>query len=96
MIQVIEQYKKVKESIPELIEASGYRSDYIAKRMGMRASNFSAKKQRGNWSEQEVEKLLEAITSANEEVINILDIKHIQGSYTGKTFSLEEVKKILA
>lgn len=47
--------------MPELIEISGYRNDYIAKQLGKKPSNFSAKKQRGNWNEDELTVILNTL-----------------------------------
>jgi uncharacterized protein YjcR len=68
MNSVIYSYKKLKQSIPELIKLSGYRNDYIAKRLGMQPANFSVKKQRSNWNEDELDLLIKTLTTTTGEV----------------------------
>jgi hypothetical protein len=46
-IKIVEDYRRLVNIIPEIIEASGYRNDFIAKKLGMKPQNFSVKKQRG-------------------------------------------------
>lgn len=48
-------HKEIKERIPALIEISGYRNNFVAKKIGMSPAYFSVKKRKGNWSEKEVE-----------------------------------------
>lgn len=45
-------------NIPKMIDISGYRNDYIAKKLGMKLQRFSVKKQRGSWTLTEVKQLL--------------------------------------
>lgn len=93
MLQAIAQYKSIKASIPMLLEVSGYRNDFVARKIGMKPGYFSVKKQRGNWSDNEVEKLVKVLTSANTEVQDYLDSKMIDEMNTGKRVSSEEFKK---
>ncbi len=69
---IVKNYQSLVKQLPKLIEVSGYRSDFIAKKIGLKPANFSIKKQRGNWSIDEVEKLLQVIS--NDEVENYLMI----------------------
>jgi len=93
MLEVIENYKSLKESIPEILDVSGYRNDFVAKRIGMTPAYFSVKKQRGNWSEAEVEKILDVVTKANEEVLDYLDAKFIASKKTNNTITSDEFEK---
>lgn len=92
MLQVLKIYKDLKESIPEMIEVSGYRNDFIAKRMGITSSTFAVKKQRNNWTDNELEKLIEALTSANKQVTEFLEMKHIDSYSSNDTMTSEEFK----
>ena len=64
--EIAKNYRTLIHLLPDLIEASGYRNDYLSKKMGITAATFSAKKQRGNWSIDEVVALMALIE--NEDV----------------------------
>jgi hypothetical protein len=93
MNSIIENYKKIKSAIPELIEMSGYRNDYIAKRMGMKPANFSVKKQRGNWNEDELEQILNALTNPTDDVENFLMLQEMRSLKDDENITAEEFKK---
>jgi hypothetical protein len=95
MNNIIENYKKIKSAIPELIEMSGYRNDYIAKRMGMKPANFSVKKQRGNWNEDELEKILYALTNPTDDVENFLMLQEMRSLKNDENLTAEEFKKAM-
>jgi len=88
---LVKNYQLLVKRIPELIEISGYRSDFIAKKIGLKPANFSVKKQCGNWSTEEVEKLLNVIS--NEEVENYLFIELMRSRKDDEEVSFEEYKK---
>ncbi len=88
---IVSNYQTLIKSIPKLIEISGYRSDFIAKKIGLKPANFSVKKQRGNWSADEVEKLLQLID--NEEVENYLMIELMRSRKDDEEISYEDYKK---
>lgn len=90
-LDVVKNYQSLVKRIPELIEISGYRSDFIAKKIGLKPANFSVKKQRGNWTTEEVEKLLQVIS--NEEVENYLLIELMRLRKDDEEVSFEEYKK---
>jgi hypothetical protein len=48
-----------------LLENCWYDDAYIAKEIGMTEAEFSDKKTNGNWSEKELQKLIEFFTIAN-------------------------------
>ncbi|MES2702700.1 MAG: hypothetical protein V4649_08685 [Bacteroidota bacterium] len=77
--------------IPQLIDVSGYRSDYLSKKMGITPATFSAKKQRGNWSADDVIKLMSIIE--NEDVEDYLMLELLRASKTEETISADEFRK---
>jgi hypothetical protein len=99
MNNVIENYKKIKNSIPELIEKSGYRNDYIAKQLGIKPSNFSQKKQRGNWNEDELTAILNTLRKPaielDEFLKDILDSIFIEENLKGDTISSDKFEKLM-
>jgi len=93
-IEIVEQYKRLVNIIPEIIEASGYRNDFIAKKLGMKAQNFSVKKQRGNWSADEVEKLLAVVD--NKDVEDFIMMEIMRSRKDDETISLDKYKAEIA
>ena len=90
MREIVVNYRTLIQSLGELIHVSGYRSDYLAKKIGMKPANFSQKKQKGNWSVDEVEKLMEVIE--NEDTENYLLLQMMRASKGEETVSYEEFK----
>ena len=90
-IQAVIQYKNLLSHIAEIIEISGYRNDYIAKKLGLKPQNFSVKKQRASWSPDEVEKLLAVVD--NEDVEDYLLLEHMRSIKDEETITLDEFKK---
>jgi hypothetical protein len=88
--ETVLNYKILLAHIGELINISGYRNDFIAKKLGLKPTTFSMKKQRGTWSYDEVEKLLAIIENEETEdyylglIMNAMD--------TEDTMSLTEFK----
>ncbi|MDQ6844150.1 MAG: hypothetical protein M3Z92_07345 [Bacteroidota bacterium] len=88
---VVIQYKNLLQKVGDIIEVSGYRHDYIAKKMGISPQNFSAKKNRSSWTPDELEKLLGIVD--NEEVENYLMLETMRSLKNEETISFEELKK---
>ena len=88
---IIQNFQSLVKSIPDLIEISGYRNDFIAKKIGLKPANFSIKKQRGTWSTDEVEKILQVIN--NEEVENHILLRLMRNRKDEEEMSYEEYKK---
>lgn len=89
--EIIFNYRTLFQSMGELIQISGYRSDYLAKKIGMKAANFSQKKQKGNWSIEEVEKLMKVIE--NEDTENYLMLQIMRAAKNDETVSYAEFQK---
>lgn len=79
--EIIKNYQFLVNNLGKMIEVSGYRNDFIAEKIGVKPSNFSVKKQKGNWTLEEVGKLMNVIE--NNYVTEYLDAQMIQASYTG-------------
>lgn len=61
MLEIVENYVALKSQMASLIDLSGYKNSFLAKKMGIAAPTFSVKKQRANWTEEEMQKLLKII-----------------------------------
>ncbi len=46
---IVTEYKELLRIIPDIIEVSVYRNDFIANKLGMKPQNFAVKKQSGSW-----------------------------------------------
>ncbi len=88
---IVADYQTLVKNIPQLIEISGYRSDFLARKIGLKPSNFSVKKQRGNWSTEEVEKLLQVI--GNEEVETFLMMELMRSRKDDEEITYDDYKK---
>ena len=96
MLTVFKEYKAIKNGITDLIEISGFRNDYLAKKMGLSTPNFSIKKQRQTWTDSEVEQLIEIMTGINEEVEELLLLQVARARKDEPTVSYEDYKKEIA
>lgn len=65
--EAVLNYRLLLNNIGDLINVSGYRNDYIAKKLGIKPTTFSVKKQRSTWTPEEVEKLLTVIENEDTE-----------------------------
>ena len=65
MIRIFTQLDSLKASISNLLENCWYSDSFIAKEIGMTEAEFSSKKTNGNWTEKELQKLIEFFTIAN-------------------------------
>lgn len=92
--QIVSTYKRLLGSVANIIEISGYRNDYIAKKLGLKPQNFSVKKQRGNWTPDEIEKLLTVVD--NEDVANYLMLEEMRSRKDDVTITFDEYKKVIA
>lgn len=93
MLEVVENYLLLKKHIAFLIKKSGYRNEFIANKIGMRADHFAVKKQRGNWSDEEVAKIVKVIES--EDVSNYFESILIKNCFPGNTVSSKDFEKIM-
>lgn len=91
---VISTYKRLLNNVADIIDISGYRNDYIAKKLGLKPQNFSVKKQRASWTPDELEKLLAIIS--NEDVEEYLMLEEMRSRKDDETITFEEYKKVIA
>lgn len=92
LTSIVKNYQLIVNNMGQLIEISGYRNDYLSQKIGLKPANFSLKKQKGNWSAEEVLKLLNIIE--NEEVQNFIDVLRIrEATSKGKSITSEQFEK---
>ena len=84
-------YKLLVDNLGHLITVSGYRNDFIAKKIGIKPTTFSVKKQRAKWTHEDVEKILSIIENDETEDYYLgLVMKSLE---TDETITLAEFKK---
>ena len=88
VIEIVDNYENLLEKIGELIEVSGYRNDYIARKIGMTPANFSAKKSRKSFTLAEMKQIVEIID--NEDVSDYLMVKKMDARQDDETLSHDE------
>lgn len=91
MTNIIDKYKILLDSIPRLIEISGYKNEYIAQKLEMTPTHFSSKKSKGNWTIEEIEKILKTIS--NEDVEDYLDDMVFETCFPGKLIDSKPFEK---
>ena len=91
LLSIANNYKTLIQFLPELIDVSGYRNDYVSKKMGLTPATFSAKKQRGNWSTDDIMKLMGIIE--NEDVEDYLMLQLLRAEKDNETISADEFRK---
>jgi hypothetical protein len=88
MHNIIQDYRNLKSNLFFLINKSGFKNNYLASKIGMNPANFSLKKQNGNWTENEIESLLDIIST--EEIEDYYLAKILENVDKSETISLEE------
>ncbi len=76
-------------NIGKLIDVSGYRNDYIAKKLGLTNVNFSAKKNRKTFTLEEIKKIASIID--NEDVNDYLMLQQMEARKNDETLSHDEL-----
>ena len=89
--QIVLNYQMLVNNLGQLIEISGFRNDYLSQKIGLKPANFSVKKQKGNWTTDEVLKLLSIIK--NKEVEDYIDVLKMKEMKKGKFISSDEFEK---
>ncbi len=94
-IEIVNNYKVLVNNIGRLIEISGYRNDYVARKIGLTPANFAAKKKRASLSTDEIGEILKVIENEDVEDYLMLEImRSREGEETiGHEEFLEEVAK---
>lgn len=90
-VEIVKNYKTIVNQIGELIDVSGYRKDYIAKKIGLTPTNFATKRKRGTLTVEEVEDILRIIE--NEDVENYLMLEIMRSRKDESEISLEQLEQ---
>ena len=93
MLTLFDEYNAITNNISTILNASGYKNDYVAKKIGLTAQNFAVKKQRGTWNVDEIKKIVEVITEPNEDAMDGLVLEIMRSRKDDETVPLSELKK---
>ncbi len=93
MLAVFQEYNAIKDNISRILSVSGYKNEYVAKKIGLTAQNFAVKKQRGTWSVDEIKRIVEVITEPNEDAVDALMLEIMRSRKNDETVPLSELKK---
>jgi hypothetical protein len=94
-IDIVSNYKNLVLNINTLIDVSGYRNDYIAKKLGIPVSSFSVKKSRGSFSVDDMEKIMQVIDNKDVEDYLMLQEMTNLTEEEKTTMSFADAKKLL-
>lgn len=86
--EIVNNYEELLNNISQLIEVSGYRNDYIARKIGMTPVNFSAKKSRKSFTIAEMKRIVEVID--NEDVTDYLMVQEMEARKDDETLSHDD------
>ena len=90
---IVNNYEQLVMNIGQLIEVSGYRNDYIAKKLGLTNVNFSAKKNRRTFTVEEIKQIASIID--NEDVNDFLMMQEMDQRKDDETISHDELYKLM-
>lgn len=94
MIDIINDYKQLQKNFGKLLDKSGYRLEHLAKEIGITPEYFYVKKQRGNFSHEQMKKLLTIIWKT--EMEDVLFGEILKKSDKGDYATPEEIKAAFA
>jgi hypothetical protein len=92
MKEVIIAYQKLQKEFSNLIDKSGFKTDFVAKHIGMPLENFYSKKRLGSWSDDDMLKILDFIE--NEETENYLLGQIIGEARKGENGNIDELMAV--
>ena len=68
--EIINDYNVIVNNIGKLIDVSGYKNEYVAKKIGIQPTNFAMKKSKKSFSNEQIMKIIHVIE--NEDVDDFL------------------------
>ena len=92
MLKDFHEYEAIKKNITKIISQSGYKYQYVAKKIGLSLQNFAEKKQLGTWSVNEIKKIVKVITEPNEDAMDALMIEIMRSRKNDEKLTYDEYK----
>lgn len=94
MLELVQEFKVLRQNLSKLIDKSGYKNSYLAERIGILPQNFSVKKMRNSWTEDEIEQLLTIIETEEIEDYYLGLVMENISTKRDDLVSLDEFKKM--
>lgn len=94
MLELVQEFKVLRQNLSKLIDKSGYKNSYLAERIGILPQNFSVKKMRNSWTEDEIEQLLTIIETEEIEDYYLGLVMENISTNRDDLVSLDEFKKM--
>jgi hypothetical protein len=91
--EIVNNYDRLVMNIGQIIEVSGYRSDYLAKKLGLTNVNFSAKKNRKTFTIEEIKKIASIVD--NEDVNDFLMMQEMEARKEDETLGHDELYQLM-
>lgn len=91
--EIVSNYKNLASNIGQLIEVSGYRNDFIAKKIGLQPQTFSVKKGRKSFTVDEIEKIINVID--NEEVEDFMMLEVLRSRKNDENLTNDEFNALM-
>ena len=91
--EIINDYNVIVNNIGKLIDVSGYKNEYVAKKIGIQATNFAMKKSKKSFSNEQIMKIIHVIE--NEDVDDFLMLELMRSRKNDENVSLADAKKEL-
>ncbi|MCF2500625.1 hypothetical protein [Dyadobacter chenhuakuii] len=91
MLSIVESYMELKKNMGALINKSGYKNAFLAEQIGIPAPTFSVKKQRGNWTENEMKQILTIIQ--NKKLEDYFFLEHMRSEADEPRHPVADLKK---
>lgn len=90
MQTIVTDYETLYNSIGTLIDSSGFKNSFLARKIGVSQSNFSMKKKRNSWTLHEIKQILQLIDS--EEMSDLVLAKIMESRQDEETISFTDLK----
>jgi hypothetical protein len=87
MTSIIQDFKIFKDTFPKILDESGYKMDFLAKRIGLNPTTFSNKKKRNTFNLDEMQALVDIIWNDYLEEISLayaMEMGQSQGQLSKK------------
>ncbi len=96
MIEIIKEFQMLRSNLSLLIDKSGFKGTFLAEQINILQPNFVAKKRKGNWSEDEMEKILKIIENERINDIYLAQVMKERENEPNEMISFDDFKKAIA
>ena len=94
LLEVLGDYLEVENNIGAIIESTGYKNEYIAKKLAMPISTYYTKRRTKSFTAKDVYKIVKMLEDT-EEMYNAAELELMESRINGEVISGEEFIKRL-